>query len=71
MVSVDVAVIVGYTWLVIYFCLAIGYTACLWVIGLLFRVDEPVQFAVAGFWYTFLAGCAVLFLLMAKVLILG
>jgi len=55
----------------IYLCLAVGYTVCLWVIGLVLRVEEPVQFAIAGFWYTFLAGCAVLFVSMLWVIIVG
>lgn len=55
----------------IYAFLALGYTVCWWIIASIFRVDEPVQFAVGALWYTLLGCSALLFLAMLKVIILG
>lgn len=55
----------------LYFMLAVGYTAVWYVVGLVFRVDEPVEFAVKALGFTFLFVCACLFLAMIWVVLFG
>ena len=55
----------------LYVILAIGYTAIWWLIGLIVRVDEPFEFALKAFWFSFIGVCVLFFVVILWVLIVG